>query len=71
MRQNWWRDIRAADPQALTGLAGTRLAMGGVPAFNVDYEDAIKHSLGEIVASVVCATLLVLVPGVFAACSFH
>jgi RND superfamily putative drug exporter len=54
------RDIRAANPQSLTGLVGTSLEVGGVPAFNVDYEDAIKHSVGEIVASVVCATLLVL-----------
>jgi putative drug exporter of the RND superfamily len=54
------RDIRAADPQTLTGLAGTRIELGGVAAFNVDYEDAIKHSVGAIFGSVVCATLLVL-----------
>ena len=54
------REIRAADPQTLTGIAGTRLQVGGVPAFNIDYEDAIKRSLGLIAAIVVGATLLVL-----------
>jgi RND superfamily putative drug exporter len=54
------REIRAADPAALTGLAGTSLQLGGVAAFNVDYEDAIKHSLTLIVLLVIGATLLVL-----------
>ena len=54
------REIRATDPQTLTGVAGTRLLVGGVPAFNLDYEDAIKRSLGMMAAVVVSATLLVL-----------
>jgi RND superfamily putative drug exporter len=54
------REIRAADPKTLTGLAGTKLLVGGVPAFNVDYEDAVRRSLGLIAALVVGATLLVL-----------
>lgn len=54
------REIRAADPEALTGLAGAKLEVGGVPAFNVDYEDAIKHSLWQIAAIVIGATFLVL-----------
>ena len=54
------RDIRAANPQAITGLGGTKLAVGGVPAFNVDYEQAIRDAMGTLVASVICATLLVL-----------
>jgi len=54
------RDIRAQSPQALTGLAGTRLDVGGVPGFNVDYSDAIKDSIGVVVLSVIGATLLVL-----------
>jgi len=54
------REIRAADPPALTGLAGTRLEVGGVPAFNADYEDAIKNTMSTLVASVIGATLLVL-----------
>jgi RND superfamily putative drug exporter len=54
------RDIRAADPQRLTGLDGVRFEVGGVPAFNVDYEDAIKTTLPTIVLGVIAATLLVL-----------
>jgi putative drug exporter of the RND superfamily len=54
------REIRAASPEALTGLAGTRLQVGGVPAFNVDYEDAVKHSFSIIAIIVICATLFVL-----------
>ncbi|HEY0800887.1 MAG TPA: MMPL family transporter [Steroidobacteraceae bacterium] len=54
------REIRAADPRTLTGIAGTRLQVGGVPAFNIDYEDAIKRNLLIIAAIVVGATLLVL-----------
>jgi RND superfamily putative drug exporter len=54
------RDIRAASPQTLTGLAGARLDVGGVPGFNVDYERAIGSAMGTLVVSVICATLLVL-----------
>jgi len=54
------RDIRAANPQTLTGLAGTRLEVGGVPGFNVDYEHAIRSTLRSLVMSVICVTLIVL-----------
>ena len=54
------RQIRAEDASALTGLVGAHLSVGGLPAFNVDYEDAIRHSLGLIVLIVIGATLLVL-----------
>ena len=54
------RDIRRANPQTLSGLAGTRLEVGGVPAFNVDYASAIRSSLGTLVMSVIGATLIVL-----------
>ena len=54
------RDIRAANPGTLTGLAGTHLDVGGVPGFNVDYESAIRSSIGTLVMSVVGVTLIVL-----------
>ena len=54
------REIRAANPAVITGLAGARLAVGGVPGFNVDYEDAIRSAIVPIVVSVIGATLLVL-----------
>jgi RND superfamily putative drug exporter len=54
------REIRAADLAAITGLASAKLKVGGVPAFNVDYENAIRRSLGLIAVVVVCVTLLTL-----------
>jgi RND superfamily putative drug exporter len=54
------REIRAANCEALTKLPGTRLEVGGVPAFNADYEDAISNALLRVVLSVICATLVVL-----------
>ena len=54
------RDIRSMNAASLAGLEGVHLLLGGVPAFNVDYEDAINHNLIRVVASVICATLLVL-----------
>jgi putative drug exporter of the RND superfamily len=54
------RDIRAANPQTLTGLAGARLEVGGVPGFNVDYEHAIRSAMGTLVMSVIGVTLIVL-----------
>jgi RND superfamily putative drug exporter len=54
------RDIRAANAPGLTGLAGARLDVGGVPGFNLDYENAIKSTLGSIVIGVICTTLIVL-----------
>jgi putative drug exporter of the RND superfamily len=54
------REIRAMNPEPLTGMSGATVSLGGVPAFNVDYEDAIRHSLARIGISVIGATLLVL-----------
>ncbi len=52
------REIRAMDAAALTGLRGVHLRVGGMPAFNAEYEDAIKGRLFGIVSLVVCATFL-------------
>jgi RND superfamily putative drug exporter len=52
--------IRAADAAMLSKLSGTRLRVGGVAAFNADYESAMGNSLRRVVLSVVCVTLLVL-----------
>ncbi len=54
------REIRAADLQSISGIAGARLDVGGLPGFNADYEDAIKSALLPVFVSVICATLLVL-----------
>jgi putative drug exporter of the RND superfamily len=54
------REIRAANLETITGIAGAHLYVGGLPGFNADYEDAIKSSLGPVIVSIICATLLVL-----------
>jgi RND superfamily putative drug exporter len=54
------REFRAANAAEIAGVPGITLKVGGVPSFNVDYEDAIKSSLGLLAAVVIGATLLVL-----------
>jgi RND superfamily putative drug exporter len=60
VRINDHLDAAARLEETLTGVAGARLEVGGVPAFNVDYEDTIKNSLGKLVLSVCGAPLIVL-----------
>ena len=38
------RALKAASTQSLTGLPGARLLIGGQPAFQVEYEDAVTGS---------------------------
>jgi RND superfamily putative drug exporter len=54
------RELRQKDVPALTGLAGTRLHVGGLPAFNVDYEDAVAGRARMVVGLVVGTTLMAL-----------
>ncbi|MEO6527475.1 MAG: MMPL family transporter, partial [Gemmatimonadaceae bacterium] len=57
------RDLRALDAGAVTGEVGTRLLVGGVPALNADYADAIGRSATLVVALVVGGTFLALLVG--------
>jgi putative drug exporter of the RND superfamily len=52
------RELRSKDAALLTGLPGTRLRVGGLPAFNADYEDAVSRRGRHAVALVIVATLL-------------
>jgi len=54
------RQLRRADPVALTGLEGARLRVGGLPAFNADYEDAVGERMPLVVGLVLATTLAVL-----------
>jgi len=54
------RSLRAMDAAGASGLADTRIEVGGLPAFNTDYEDAVAGRLGLVVLLVVGATLLAL-----------
>ena len=57
------RALRDADPAATTGLRGTRLFVGGLPAYNVDYGDAVRRATPRVVALVVLGTLVALFIG--------
>lgn len=57
------RELRRSDAGSLTGLPGCRLEVGGLPAFNADYEDAVATRLGDVVALVVAGTLVALLFG--------
>ena len=52
------RDLRRADASVLAGLPGVRLRVGGLPAFNADYEDKVAARSPSVVGTVVGVTLL-------------
>jgi RND superfamily putative drug exporter len=57
------RDIRALNADSVTGVRGARLLVGGLPAFNADYGDAIKRATPRVVLLVVLGTFIALVIG--------
>jgi RND superfamily putative drug exporter len=57
------RGLRTLDAGAIGGLPGTRLFVGGVPALNADYADAIARRTPLVVLLVVAGTLLALFVG--------
>jgi RND superfamily putative drug exporter len=54
------RALRGADAGAITGLPGARLVVGGLPAFNVDYEDVVGGYFWPVVALVLIGTFVAL-----------
>lgn len=60
---NLVREVRAAGAVQLTGLVGTTMDVGGLPALNVDYERSISGRFAGIVALVVGLTMLALLIG--------
>lgn len=57
------RELRDGNPERLTGLRGTRIMVGGLPAFNVDYGDRISQATPRVVVLVVTGTFLALMLG--------
>ncbi|HUF28035.1 MAG TPA: MMPL family transporter [Gemmatimonadaceae bacterium] len=53
-------ELRRADGEQWTGLRGARLLVGGLPAFNADYDSAIAGWLPAVVALVLGATFIAL-----------
>ena len=67
---NWVREIRKTGAPALTGVPGSTLLVGGIPALNADYETLIRQHFPYVMGLVVGGTLLALLAGfrsVFAA----
>jgi len=56
------RDLRADGTRPL-GIAGATITVGGLPAFNTDYQDAVAGRFWQIVALVVGGTMLALFVG--------
>lgn len=57
------RSIRGSNAAALSGIPGTSLAVGGLPAMNADYEDAVTGRFPGVIALVVGGTLIALFIG--------
>jgi RND superfamily putative drug exporter len=57
------RRLHNTDPLALTGLAGARVLIGGLPAFNAEYQDAVGTRAGRIIALVIAGTAIALFAG--------
>ncbi len=56
----WVREVRSADVEAITGVPGAVLTVGGVPARNADYDSVVKERLPKIILGVVLGSLLAL-----------
>jgi RND superfamily putative drug exporter len=67
---DWVRELRKTGAATLTGVPGTTLQIGGIPALNADYQTIVMDRFVPVMAMVVGATLLALLTGfrsVFAA----
>jgi putative drug exporter of the RND superfamily len=52
--------LRKRGASELSGLAGSRMLVGGIPAFNADYRDALTGRFALVAGVVITATLVVL-----------
>jgi RND superfamily putative drug exporter len=60
---NWVRDLRKIGAPALTGVLGSTLIVGGIPALNADYQTIVSNRFLPVTALVVVGTLLALLFG--------
>lgn len=57
------RDLRLADPVRMTGLPGAHLLVGGLPAFNAEYEDEVSSRAVSVVGLIVLGSFVALLLG--------
>ncbi len=60
---NWVRELRKTGAEALTGVPGATLRIGGIPALNADYESIIDQRFLSVMELVVGGTLIALLAG--------
>jgi RND superfamily putative drug exporter len=59
----WVRELRKLPVADFLGIPGAKISIGGIPALNADYADAVGDRLPRVIAMVVAATLLALFAG--------
>lgn len=59
----WVRELRRLPVADLLGIPGAKISVGGIPALNADYADAVGDRLPRVIALVVTATFLALFAG--------
>jgi hypothetical protein len=60
---NWVRELRKTGAATLTGVPGTTLRIGGIPALNADYQTIVSAHIVPVTVLVVVGTLIALVGG--------
>jgi RND superfamily putative drug exporter len=60
---NWVRELRKTGATALTGMPGSTLLVGGIPALNADYQTIVDDRFVPAMGLVVVGTLLALLFG--------
>ena len=60
---NWVRELRKEGAPSLTGVPGSTLLIGGIPALNADYETLVRQHFPFVMGLVVGGTLLALLAG--------
>lgn len=57
------RELRGLNASGSSGLEGARILVGGLPAFNADYQDAIGGSVVNVVLFIVIGSFVALLVG--------
>ena len=60
---DWVRELRKVGAPTLTGVPGSTLLVGGIPALNADYETIVRQHFPFVLGLVVGGTLLALLAG--------
>jgi len=59
----WVRELRKSGAAALTGVPGSTLEIGGIPALNADYQTIVMKKFVPVTALVVVGTFVALLAG--------